>query len=190
MKRKIIFIVSAAAVVLLLLLLRQQLGLRDFHDVVIIVEGVAGHYEQVSLTLVLTFITIYAVAAILVFPSLLLTLAGGFLFGVWAGTLVNLVGATLGAGGCFLLSRRFGGRVLPSYARQRILQMETRLRVRDFRAVVILRLTPFVPYSGINYGLGLTAVPLGDFIAGTFFGLLPKVLLGTILGAAGGALVA
>src|SRR2546426_6494336 len=42
------------------------------------------------------------------FRSLVLTLAGGAIFGFWGGAALNLIGANLGASAAFLVARRLG----------------------------------------------------------------------------------
>src|ERR1043165_7672805 len=51
------------------------------------------------------FVITYVVACITFFPGVILTLGAGILFGIVQGTLFVSVGATLGAGCAFLLSR-------------------------------------------------------------------------------------
>ncbi len=53
----------------------------------------------------LLFMLTYALAAVLFLPGLVLTLAGGALFGPVLGTFYNLTGATLGATLAFLVAR-------------------------------------------------------------------------------------
>jgi uncharacterized membrane protein YdjX (TVP38/TMEM64 family) len=65
-------------------------------------------------------VVVYALASVLFLPGMVMTLAGGALFGPVWGALINLLGATLGATAAFLVtrylgadwvSRRLGGRL-------------------------------------------------------------------------------
>jgi uncharacterized membrane protein YdjX (TVP38/TMEM64 family) len=56
----------------------------------------------------LIFVPLYAVAVALAIPGTILTLAGGAVFGLWWGTLLNWLGATIGANLAYLLARFLG----------------------------------------------------------------------------------
>lgn len=51
------------------------------------------------------FLLVYCLATIMLLPTMVLTLAGGALFGPIIGTVLNLVGATFGAAVTFLITR-------------------------------------------------------------------------------------
>ena len=53
----------------------------------------------------LVFMLVYAIGAVLFLPGMVLTLAGGALFGPVLGTFYSLTGATIGATLAFLVSR-------------------------------------------------------------------------------------
>jgi uncharacterized membrane protein YdjX (TVP38/TMEM64 family) len=59
-----------------------------------------------------------------------------------------------------------------------------------WRAVALLRLIPIMPHSVANYGLGLTALPLGAYAFGSLIGQLPLTIAYVELGAAGKRLLA
>ena len=178
-------VLAVVAAALLIVLLRRLVPADDFRGLAeLLGAGEAGQGRNLPYTAAV-FILLYAAGTVAVMPSFILTVTGGFIFGAWAGTFVNLAGATLGASGCFLLSRRFGGKAAPEWAarNKRLLAVERTLSARGARGVMVLRLTPMVPFSALNYGFGLTRVRFADFVAGTFIGLLPKVWLGTLIGA-------
>ncbi len=58
----------------------------------------------------LAFVAVYTVAAALDFSGLVLTLAGGAVFGFWWGSLLNVIGANLGASAAFWVAGCSGGR--------------------------------------------------------------------------------
>src|SRR5580704_1030766 len=51
------------------------------------------------------FLILYTLASLMFLPTMVLTLAGGAIFGPVIGTLLNLVGATFGAAFSFLITR-------------------------------------------------------------------------------------
>lgn len=138
----------------------------------------------------ITFIALYAIACIAFVPASLLTLAGGAIFGLWAGIGLVIVGATLGAACSFLIARYA--------ARSRVerwLGGNTRLKAIDEavgaegrRIMILLRLSPAFPFTAMNYALGLTRVRFADFII-AMIGILPGTALYVYTGAVAGAVV-
>ena len=114
-------------------------------------------------------------AAVLLVPGSILTLGTGFLFGgVW-GLVVVSIGSTLGATAAFIVGRRLGR----DWVRERIGGHE-RMRGVDgaiaregLKVVLLLRLSPLIPYNALNYALSLTAVGLRDYVLGSWLGMLP-----------------
>jgi uncharacterized membrane protein YdjX (TVP38/TMEM64 family) len=95
--RLIIFLILAAAVASFLRVTDARQLLRT---VLARISGMGGWAP-------LCFIVAYIVACVTFFPGVVLTLGAGILFGVVRGTLYTAIGATLGAGCAFLLSRYF-----------------------------------------------------------------------------------
>ena len=50
------------------------------------------------------------------------------------------------------------------------------------KIVVLLRLSPLIPFNLQNYLLGVTAIPFAHFVAATFAGIIPGTALYTYLG--------
>ena len=127
---------------------------------------------------VVAFILGYAIATVALVPGSLLTLAAGALFGLVGGTAVAFVAATLGASAAFLVSR-----YLARHAVERRLAGNGRVAVIDRavaaqgrRIVLLLRLSPLVPFNLLNYVLGLTRVRFADYLVASV-GMLPGTLL-------------
>jgi uncharacterized membrane protein YdjX (TVP38/TMEM64 family) len=103
----------------------------------------------------------------------IMTLAGGFLFGAFAGTLYVNVGATTGATLAFLASRyllrdwverRFGDRLGP---------IQAGFARNAFSYLMTLRLIPAFPFFLVNLVSGLTRMNLGTYILATALGIIP-----------------
>src|SRR5690348_15937482 len=78
-------------------------------------EWLLGEVASLGVVAPLIFILIYAGAVAVYLPgALFLTLAGGFLFGTWLGTLYVVIGATLGATIIFLIAKTTLGDALRS----------------------------------------------------------------------------
>lgn len=137
---------------------------------------------------ILLFAAIYIVGTVLLAPGALLTIAAGFAYGFWALPIV-LVAATIGASLAFLIARYL--------ARDRVRRMlETRrslaaidraIAAEGWKIVVLLRLSPVIPFNLQNYLLGVTAVPFAHYAAATFAGIIPGTALYIYVGALGEA---
>ena len=137
----------------------------------------------------LLFIGLYALATVLFMPGSVLTLAGGALFGPVLGTLYNLIGATGGALLAFLVARYLasdwvqkkigGGSGGPAS------QLVKGVEAEGWRFVAFTRLVPLFPFNLLNYALGLTRIPLLEYLLSTFVFMLPGALAYTYLGYAG-----
>lgn len=136
----------------------------------------------------LWFIITYIVACLTFFPGVILTLGGGVLFGVLRGTLFVSIGATIGAGCAFLLSRYLARdwvtRNFSSNPRFRAIDQAVE---RDgWKIVGLIRLSPAFPFIPLNFVFGLTRIPFGHFVAITWVSILPMsclfVYLGSLIG--------
>lgn len=135
------------------------------------------------------FVIGYAVAVVAFVPGSLLTLAAGAIFGLLEGTVLVLVGATLGSTAAFVLSRTVARKAVARRVEgDRRFAAVDRAIERDGRWIVfLLRLSPVFPFSLLNYALGLTRVRLGDYVVASI-GMLPGTLLYVYSGKVAGEL--
>ena len=121
----------------------------------------------------LLYIAVYAGLVALSVPgAAVLTIAGGFLFGPWIGTLCAVVGATLGATGIFLATRAgLGG--LAQRAGPLVGRLEAGFRADAFNYLLVLRLVFIVPFWLVNLVPALVGVRLSTFVLATFLGIIP-----------------
>ncbi len=96
--------------------------------------------------------------AVLFIPGSLLSLGAGVVFGLTLGSLVVWCGACLGAMVAFLLGRfLLRERIAVLAKRYNTWQgVEVALEEEGWKLVLLLRLSPVVPFSALNYALGLT----------------------------------
>jgi uncharacterized membrane protein YdjX (TVP38/TMEM64 family) len=95
---------------------------------------------------------------------------------------VSIVSATLGAVLACVLSRRVARDAVAELGGPRILAVRDWVGRRGFTGVLLLRLMPGVPYTAVNYGVGLTHIPVGVFAAATAIGCAPRAFAYTALG--------
>lgn len=135
----------------------------------------------------LVYVLVYLLAGLVFVPATPLTIAGGFLFGPLLGTLYALLAAAASAGVGFLLTRH----VLPDLARryggQRVARVLAGVEAEGWRLVAFVRLVPLLPFSLVNYGLGLTRLGFGAYLVTTAICMLPGTAAYAWLGDAGAA---
>ena len=164
-------------------------------------EGVNSFLEWIQLNPVpglFVFILVYFAATILFIPGSILTLGAGFVFamafglglGLLLGTLAVFVGASAGAVLAFLIGRfLLRGWVTRLTKKYTIFQaLDKALAQKGFRIMALLRLSPIIPFSILNYVAGTTAVGFWEYVL-ALFAILPGTILFVFLGASAGSLM-
>ena len=131
-------------------------------------------------------------AAVLVVPGSVLTLGTGFLLGPGWGLLVISIGSTLGATAAFLVGRKLGRDWVRERlgGHERLSGVDGAIEREGLKVVLLLRLSPLIPYNALNYALSLTGVSLRDYVIGSWLGMLPGTVLYVALGAGARSLAA
>ncbi len=168
-------------VLVLLLGVLAMWGLRD-HLTPGALAGFLGHLGPLA---PLLFVLLYALGTVLFLPGIVLTLAGGVLFGPVWGTLLNLTGATLGATLAFLLARHLAGDWVRRRSGPRLRRLIEGVEAEGWRFVAFTRLVPLFPFNLLNYALGLTRIPLAHYVLASALCMGPGALAYTWLGHAG-----
>jgi uncharacterized membrane protein YdjX (TVP38/TMEM64 family) len=135
---------------------------------------------------VLIFVLGYAVAVALFAPAAPLTIAAGALWGGW-GAPVALVGALSAAMISFGLSRYVLRRHCAELCAQHpiTLQLDDVVARLGWKAVLLVRLSPVIPFAAQNYAFGMTGVRARDFALASVPGILPATIVETWIGMAG-----
>ena len=128
------------------------------------------------------FVALSAALTVVLFPGPLLAGASGLLFGTALGTPLALTAAVLGASAAFLLARTVGHDAVERRAGPRVRALRDVIARRGFLAVLYARIVPGMPYNLVNYGAGLTAIPLPVFAGATALGAAPRAFAYTALG--------
>jgi len=116
----------------------------------------------------------YALATALSVPGgLVLTIAGGFLFGLFQGTLVVVIGASIGATIVFLAAKTALGDVLRARAGTAMQRMEAGFRDNAMSYLLVLRLVPLFPFFLVNLVPAFLGVPLRTYVVATVVGIIP-----------------
>jgi uncharacterized membrane protein YdjX (TVP38/TMEM64 family) len=165
-----------ARIAALLLALAALFGLGRFAGGY--VEGFARWVEGLGYWGPAAFALGYAVAVVALVPASLLTLAAGAIFGIPRGVACVFAAATLGACAAFLVSRHLARSAVAAMVERRpkLAAIDRAVEREGLRIAFLLRLTPVVPFSLLNYALGLTRLSLRDY-AIACSGMLPGTLL-------------
>jgi len=138
-----------------------------------------AHHAQ---ALAIAFAVYVAAAAFSLPGGLLLSLTCGFLFGRWAGTVLVVLAATIGATLLFVAARY----VFADAARKRLGALGEKINAgftRDaFSYMLFLRLVPAFPFFLVNLAPAFTSIPLRTFVLATFIGIIPGTFVFVNLG--------
>lgn len=141
--------------------------------------------ETMGLWAPLIFIAVYCLATVFFLPTMVLTLAGGAVFGPIEGTFFNLLGATGGAACCFLISRYVA---YDWFHKRKSLKLKRLIHAVDrhgWQSLAILRLLPLLPFNLVNYGMGITNIRFRVYLMISFIFLIPAEIIYTYSGHAG-----
>jgi uncharacterized membrane protein YdjX (TVP38/TMEM64 family) len=137
------------------------------------------------------FVLAYAAIVALSLPgAAIASLTGGFLFGLFPGTLYNVAGATLGATAVFLAVRyglAEGVRARIDAGGDRLRRIAEELRANEVAALLTLRLIPAVPFFLVNLAAAAFGVAAWRFVWTTAVGILPGAAVYTWAGQGLGA---
>jgi len=112
-------------------------------------------------------------------PGQILSVVGGYIYGVWFGTFFNLIGVCLGSLVAFYIARKVGRPLV-----ERMFDAVSLKKFDDFfykHGVIIIFLSRtqfFFPNDLISYGSGLIKkLSWKKYLAATFLGYIPHFLL-------------
>ncbi len=137
----------------------------------------------------LIFIAICMIQVIVaLIPGEAVEIAAGVIFGSWWGTVVCLIGITLGSCVVILLVRRFGRSFVESlYPRDKIDSLPILNNPKKRNAMIfLLFFIPGTPKDLITYIIGLTEVSIPMYILLTTVARIPSILTSTFGGDAVG----
>jgi uncharacterized membrane protein YdjX (TVP38/TMEM64 family) len=136
----------------------------------------------------LMFVALYAVCCIFFLPASFLTLAAGAVYGFWIGTVLVLAGNGLGSLLCLLVTRYLFRDWAARHFKKRpkLKAVVDAVQHDGWKIILLTRLSPVMPFSLINYALGLTKLSAWRFLLATEVGSMPAiavyVYLGTLMG--------
>lgn len=152
-----------------------------------------GFVDDNLVLALLAFMGVYALATAVSFPgAVVLTLAGGYLFGTWVGGAATVLGATIGSILVFYVVQTSLGEALRAKAEADGGALK---KVMDgvvdgaFGYILTLRLIPVAPFWLVNVAAALANAPLKAYALATLFGIMPATFIYSGIGAGIGAVI-
>ncbi|WP_146346047.1 TVP38/TMEM64 family protein [Falsiphaeobacter marinintestinus] len=157
-------------------------------------EALLAFRDQNYLGLALGFCALYVVIVAFSLPgAAVMSLTGGFLFGLAAGTVLNITSATIGASVIFLAARLGLGETLSARidaSEGRIQKLKEALKQNEVSVLFLLRLVPVVPFFVANLLPALVGVRFWTFFWTTALGIIPGGIVYTWIGVGVGEVLA
>lgn len=147
---------------------------------------VAAHGAMAALA----FLLAYAIVIAFSLPvAMLMTPVGGFLFGVWLGSALSVIGATLGAVSVFLAARTAFYDLFHVRAGATLSRLEEGFRRDSFSYLLFLRLVPIFPFWLVNIVPALLGMKFNRYVLATVIGIVPGAVVYASVGAGFGILI-
>ncbi|KAL2630660.1 hypothetical protein R1flu_015346 [Riccia fluitans] len=164
-----------AAISAACMLLPVEQMLKDF---LIWVQRDVGPWGPLMLALAYIPCTIFAV------PASILTLGGGYLFGLVIGFITDSIGSTLGATAAFLVGRTVGRSYVTSKLKDypQFQAIAIAIERSGFKIVLLLRMVPLLPFNVLNYLLSVTPMSVWMYTVASWIGMMPLTLVFVYVG--------
>lgn len=124
---------------------------------------------------VLASILLMLVHSVVPFPSELIVIANGMIFGPLLGTAITWTGAMLAAATAYAVAR-YWGRSREPIAQDGALWNRIRYAAGSPSTLLAVRLMPMISFNLINYALGMLGVGWWRFLWTTAVGILPVTI--------------
>lgn len=147
-------------------------------------ESVQAFLEHTGPLAPVAFILMVAAQVIVApIPMQVLGFAGGYMFGVWTGTVYGLIGLTIGTTIAVWLARKFGRKLVTRFVDATTLDKFDHLIEKGGLAVFfMIFLIPGLPDDAICFIAGLTVLPIRSIVFVSFLGRLPGLWYLSLLG--------
>jgi uncharacterized membrane protein YdjX (TVP38/TMEM64 family) len=137
---------------------------------------------------ILVYAVVFVLAAICLVPGSILTVGAGAAYGLVWGTIIASTASAAAATAAFLVARTIARQRVARWAASdpRFAALDAAVGAHGLKLVILVRLSPVIPFNLLNYALGVTRVRLRDYALGSFLGMLPVTLLYVYLGSMAG----
>ena len=136
--------------------------------------------------LFLIFIIFLVITILWVFPFLgfgtPIALMGGFIFGKWVGTLVVVLGLSIGATFLYIFGNYFLKQIVREKFLNRFQNLENRFRDSEFTYLLIYRFVGGIPWQLSCILPTIFDVKASNFFLATLIGIIPQIFLAVSIG--------
>jgi len=149
-----------------------------------------GFVAENLLFAVLIYMAFYVTAVAASLPGAsLMTILGGFLFGVFLGPPVVVVSATIGATVIFLIAKTALGDYIAGRAGGTLQRVIDGFNEDAASYLLFLRLVPIFPFWLVNLAPAFAGVKARTYVLTTFFGIIPATTAYTLVGGGLGSIL-
>ena len=167
--------------VLVLILLFNLLNLGQYLNLAYLKESqaaFAAYYAEHKVITIVTYMLIYITATALSLPgAVILTLAGGALFGLVTGSIVISFSSTIGATLACIVSRYLLRDWVQGKFGDKLQKINEGMEKEGGFYLFTLRLVPIFPFFIINLAMGLTKIRLKTFYWVSQLGMFPATVV-------------
>jgi dihydrolipoamide dehydrogenase len=141
-------------------------------------QAITDYYQANPLQSILIFFVIYVLATSLSLPGAsILSLLAGAVFGLFVGSIIVIIAATIGATIAFWLARYLLGNTIQERYADKLKTINAGLEKDGAFYLLTLRLLPIFPFFIINVLMGLTPMRTLTYVLTSFFGMLAGTII-------------
>jgi uncharacterized membrane protein YdjX (TVP38/TMEM64 family) len=148
-------------------------------------EQTRQHVKNFGIWSPIIFIFLYTIGTIFI-PSTPFMAIAGILFGFKYGLIYTLIGGFLSSIIVFIISRKLGKEKVEKILEHKYLkhlgEYNKRLEEGAIWDLIILRITPIMPFNVLNILMGVSRIKIKDYAIGTAIGLIPSNILTVYFG--------
>ena len=138
--------------------------------------------ERREYAVVIFILGCFAKPFLIAFPSAVLSLVSGTIFGPIKGFLLSMLGFFISGTIAFFISRKLGREFVERILKGKLISLDKNMETKGFKILFLLRLPPILPYDPLSYACGLTNIKYKDFILASLLGVIPETLCYCIIG--------
>ena len=174
------------AICLFLYFFFSKFSLQDLTSYDFIRENRSYFFELKNSNLFLTSIIFLLLTILWVFPFLgfgsPVALIGGFIFGKWIGTLIVVLGLSIGATFLYVFGNYFLKDLIREKFLNRFKSLETKFKKSEFTFLLVYRFIGGIPWQLSCLIPTLFNVRVKNFFFGTLIGIIPQIFLAVSIG--------
>ena len=174
------------AICLFLYFFFSKFSLQDLTSYDFIRENRSYFFELKNSNLFLTSIIFLLLTILWVFPFLgfgsPVALLGGFIFGKWVGTLIVVLGLSIGATFLYVFGNYFLKDLIREKFLNRFKSLETKFKKSEFTFLLVYRFIGGIPWQLSCLIPTLFNVRVKNFFFATLIGIIPQIFLAVSIG--------